>query len=151
MQFHNLESAFILIIHNHPHCLSPTSYLFSLCLQNSRKKSIISTTSSTQTNSFGANRWRWPKIGRLKAKTNAMTMINQTEKKIKGANQKSKKKQARKARESKGDREVIEFSSASDWLKEWSEFYGPITVRFEAKPTQPWITFDTQFKIALHT
>ena len=66
-----------------------------------------------------------------------MTMINQTEKKIKGANQKSKKKQARKVRESKSDREVIEFSSASDWLKEWSEFYGPITVRFEAKPTQP--------------
>ena len=66
-----------------------------------------------------------------------MTMINQTEKKIKGANQKSKKKQARKARESKGDRKAIEFSSASDWLKEWSEFYGPITVRFEAKPTQP--------------
>lgn len=56
-----------------------------------------------------------------------MTMANQTE----------KKKQARKARESKSDREVIEFSSASDWLKEWSEFYGPITVRFEAKPTQP--------------
>ena len=45
--------------------------------------------------------------------------------------------QARKARESKSDREVIEFSSASDWLKEWSEFYGPITVRFTAKPTQP--------------
>ena len=43
-----------------------------------------------------------------------MTMANQTKKKIKGANQKSKKKQARKARESKGDREVIEFSSASD-------------------------------------
>lgn len=52
--------------------------------------------------------------GRLRAKTNAMTMANQTKKKIKGANQKSKKKQARKARESKGDREVIEFSSASD-------------------------------------
>ena len=66
-----------------------------------------------------------------------MTMANQTEKKIKGTNQKSKKKQARKARESKSDREVIAFSSASDWLKEWSEFYGPITVRFEAKPTQP--------------
>lgn len=66
-------------------------------------------------------------------------------------NQKSKKKQAGKARESKSDREVIEFSSASDWLKEWSEFYGPITVRFTAKPTQPWITSDTQFKIALHT
>ena len=79
-----------------------------------------------------------------------MTMANQTEKKIKGTNQKSKKKQARKARESKSDREVIEFSSASDWLKEWSEFYGPITVRFEAKPTQPWITFDSQFKITLH-
>ena len=74
---------------------------------------------------------------RLKAKTNAMTMANQTKKKIKGANQKSRKKQARKAQESKGDREVIEFSSASDWLKEWSEFYGPITVRFKAKPTQP--------------
>lgn len=66
-----------------------------------------------------------------------MTMANQTEKKIKGTNQKSKKKQARKARESKSDREVIEFSSASDWLKEWSEFYGPITECFEAKPTQP--------------
>ena len=45
-----------------------------------------------------------------------MTMANQTKKKIKGANQKSRKKQARKAQESKGDREVIEFSSASDWL-----------------------------------
>ena len=78
-------------------------------------------------------------------------MANQTKKKIKGANQKSRKKQARKAQESKGDREVIEFSSASDWLKEWSEFYGPITVRFKAKPTQPWINSDTQFKIALHT
>ena len=34
---------------------------------------------------------------------------------------------------------------ASDWLREWREFSGPITERGEAKTKESRITFDTQF------
>ena len=35
---------------------------------------------------------------------------------------------------------------ASDWLKDWWQFSGPITERSKAKPVQSQITFDTQLK-----
>ena len=41
------------------------------------------------------------------------------------------------------------FSFASDWLREWRAFSGPITERGEAKSQQSWKTFDTQLKMSL--
>ena len=38
-----------------------------------------------------------------------------------------------KARENAGDQVVIGFTFASDWLKEWREFFGPITEQSKAK------------------
>ena len=35
---------------------------------------------------------------------------------------------------------------ASDWLKDWWQFSGPIAERSKAKPVQSQITFDTQLK-----
>ena len=53
------------------------------------------------------------------------------------------------ARENAGNQVTIGFSFASDWLREWREFFEPITERSEAKPMQSLITFDTRLKIAL--
>ena len=44
---------------------------------------------------------------------------------------------------------MIDFGFASDWLRGWRKIYGPITEHTQAKPSQSWITFDTQLKIAL--
>ena len=41
---------------------------------------------------------------------------------------------------------VIVLCFASDWLREWREFSGPITERSKAKPIQSGITFDTHPK-----
>ena len=54
-----------------------------------------------------------------------------------------------KARENAGDQ--VGFSFASDWLREWREFSGPITERSKAKSMQSRITFDTELKINLQT
>ena len=51
-----------------------------------------------------------------------------------------------KARENTGDQVVIIICFASDWLREWREFSGPITERSKAKPIQSGITFDTHPK-----
>ena len=51
-----------------------------------------------------------------------------------------------KARENTGDQVVIVLCFASDWLREWREFSGPITERSKAKPIQSGITFDTHPK-----
>ena len=53
-----------------------------------------------------------------------------------------------KARENAGDQVVIGLNFASDWLREWREFSGPITERSKANPMQLRINFKTQFKIA---
>ena len=45
-----------------------------------------------------------------------------------------------------GDQVVIVLCFASDWLREWREFSGPITERSKAKPIQSGITFDTHPK-----
>ena len=44
---------------------------------------------------------------------------------------------------------AIDFSFAFDWLRDWRKFSRSVTDRSEAKPIQPWITFDTQLKFAL--
>ena len=44
---------------------------------------------------------------------------------------------------------MIGFSFASDWLREWREFPGPITQQRKAKLKRSLITFDTQLKVAL--
>ena len=41
------------------------------------------------------------------------------------------------------------FQFASDWLREWREFCGPIAKRSKAKTLQSWIIFDVQFTIVL--
>ena len=46
-------------------------------------------------------------------------------------------------------RRANENSTASDWLKKWREFSGPIRERSKAIPKQSQIIFDTQLKIAL--
>ena len=51
-----------------------------------------------------------------------------------------------KERENTGDQVVIVNCFASDWLREWREFSGPITERSKAKPIQSGITFDTHPK-----
>ena len=51
-----------------------------------------------------------------------------------------------KARENTGDQVVIVICFASDWLREWREFSGPITERSKAKPIQSGITFDNDPK-----
>ena len=38
---------------------------------------------------------------------------------------------------------AIDFSFTFDWLRDWREFSRSVTDRSEAKPIQPWITFDT--------
>ena len=48
-----------------------------------------------------------------------------------------------------GDQVTIGFSFASDWLREWREFPGPITQQRKAKLKRSLITFDTQLKVAL--
>ena len=47
------------------------------------------------------------------------------------------------ARENAGYHVAIDFSFAFDWLRDWREFSRSVTDRSEAKPIQPWITFDT--------
>ena len=42
---------------------------------------------------------------------------------------------------------MIGFSLASDWLREWCEFSGPITERSKAKQRNPGL-FDAQLEIA---
>ena len=54
-----------------------------------------------------------------------------------------------KAQENAGDQVVLAFNFASDWLRGWREFPGPITVRNKAKLTQSRFTFDLQLTIAL--
>ena len=54
-----------------------------------------------------------------------------------------------KARENAGDQVMIGFSFASDWLREWREFPGPITQQRKTKLKRSLITFDTQLKVAL--
>ena len=53
------------------------------------------------------------------------------------------------ARENVGDQPMVGFSFASDWLRGWRKFSGPITDRSKVQPVQSWITFDTCLKIAL--
>ena len=45
-----------------------------------------------------------------------------------------------KARENPGDQDEIDLSFASDWLREWRKFSGPITKQRKAKPLQSRIT-----------
>ena len=47
-----------------------------------------------------------------------------------------------KARENAGDQVAIGLNFASDWLREWREFSGPITEQIKAKTEQSRITFD---------
>ena len=54
-----------------------------------------------------------------------------------------------KVRENAGDQDEIDLSFASDWLREWREFSGPITEQRKAKLLQSRITINIQLKIAL--
>ena len=54
-----------------------------------------------------------------------------------------------KARENAGDQVIFDVNFASDWLREWREFSGPITEQSKAEPMQSRITLDTQLKISL--
>ena len=51
-----------------------------------------------------------------------------------------------KARKNAGDQVVIGLNFASDWLREWREFSGPITEQIKTKKKQCRITFDAQLK-----
>ena len=62
----------------------------------------------------------------------------------------SKSKQANCLKRSVSrDQPMVGFSFASDWLRGWRKFSGPITDRSKVQPVQSWITFDTCLKIAL--
>ena len=69
------------------------------------------------------------------------------------ANENSKWKQANCLKRGKnaGDQDVFGFSFASDWLREWREFFFlPIKERSEAKKkSNPRFSFDTHLKIVL--
>ena len=60
-----------------------------------------------------------------------------------GANQNSQLKQANCLK--RGKRQLsklrLVFRFASDWLKQWREFFGPIEKKSEDKPIQYWIIF----------
>ena len=56
-----------------------------------------------------------------------------------------------KARENAGDQFPICFSFSFYWLREWREFFGPITERSKAKPLQSRITFDAQLKMTINS
>ena len=58
----------------------------------------------------------------------------------------SKTSRIPKARENMGDQVVIGFDFASDWLREWCEFSGPIIGRTKARTKQSRISFETQLK-----
>ena len=51
------------------------------------------------------------------------------------------------ARENAGDQFLICFSFASDWLRKWGEFSGPITARSNAIPNQSQIAIENQLKL----
>ena len=51
-----------------------------------------------------------------------------------------------KARENAGDHVAIVFSFASDWLRGWREFSGPITEQGWVKPKWSWISLYTHSK-----
>ena len=55
-----------------------------------------------------------------------------------------------KARENADDQAIIGYSSASNWLREWRKFSGPIIEQSKAQTQQSRITLDTQSKF-LHT
>ena len=55
-----------------------------------------------------------------------------------------------KTQENVGDQDVVGFSFASDWLRGWHEFSGPITERNKVKPMQFQITLDTRLKLVLN-
>ena len=48
-----------------------------------------------------------------------------------------------------GERVTIGFGFTSDWLRNWREFFKPITKRCNAEPKQMRTTFDSQVKTAL--
>ena len=54
-----------------------------------------------------------------------------------------------KARENADDQVAIVFSFASDWLRGWHEFSGPITEQGWVKPKWSWISLYTHSKIVL--
>ena len=47
-----------------------------------------------------------------------------------------------KARENAGEQAAIVFNFASDWLRGWREFSGPITKRSKAEPKHSRVTFE---------
>ena len=51
-----------------------------------------------------------------------------------------------KAQENVDDQVVTGFNFASDWLREWCEFSGPIIGRTKARTKQSRISFETQLK-----
>ena len=61
---------------------------------------------------------------------------------------KSKTTKLPEVQENAGDQVVIDFFFASDWLREWCKFSGPITEGSKVKTKQP-ITFDSGLKIVL--
>ena len=54
-----------------------------------------------------------------------------------------------KGQENAGDQVVIDCNFASDWSREWREFFGPIIEQSREKPVQSHITLETQLKVTL--
>ena len=82
---------------------------------------------------------RKPKLSQQPIRRLENTFKNQRELEV-------KPRKLPKARENANDQFVIGFSFASDWLREWREFFAPIIERSEANPKQSLITFDTPLK-----
>ena len=70
-----------------------------------------------------------------KPKTKVITTINQKIRELK-----VKPRKLPKAQENTGVQVVIGFRFASDWMREWCEFFAPIIERSEANPKQSLIT-----------
>ena len=64
-----------------------------------------------------------------KTKTKLTTTANEQKEKYRLKRGKARERAGKrgKARESAGDQVVIDVGFASDWLREWREFWGPIT------------------------
>ena len=86
-----------------------------------------------------------------KTETEVITSANQKKGTFSGEPMRTqgKNKQTAQSAGNAADQLVIGVSLAFDWLKEWREFSGPITLWNKVKPMQFRVTFDTQTKIAL--
>ena len=99
--------------------------------------------------SFPYSRQERLSIERRKTKTKVITTADQRRGRyhLEPIRILNKTNQTAYAREKASDRFMIGFSLASDWLREWCEFSGPITERSKAKQRNPGLLLTLSWKL----